>query len=81
MDTNNIRKTVVDRRKELGVTQAVTAERSSNSRETIVRFEKGGDIGLRRLERLCAGLGLEVVVRPRQGRPVIEELSTIFPED
>jgi HTH-type transcriptional regulator/antitoxin HipB len=81
MDTSEIRGILADRRRELGMTQAELGERAQVSREMVLRFENGGnDIGLRRLLRLSAALGLEVLVRPGGGRPVMEDLGALFGE-
>ena len=82
MITTDIQKIVQARRKELGLTQAELARRAHLSREMIVRFENGEhDIGLRKLLRILSALDLDISVRPGVGRPVLEELDSIFKED
>ncbi|MDR1647051.1 MAG: helix-turn-helix transcriptional regulator [Zoogloeaceae bacterium] len=81
MDSIEIRGILADRRRELGLTQAELGKRARLSREMVLRFENGGhDIGLRRLLRLASGLGLEMLVRPGNGCPVLEDLSALFGE-
>lgn len=82
MITADIQKIVQERRRELGLTQAELARRAHLSREMIVRFERGEhDIGLRKLLRIFGSLDLDITVRPGAGRPVLEELDSIFKED
>ena len=82
MITQQIRQSVAERRASLKMTQAELARRAQVSREMIVRFENGDhDIGLRRLLRICDALGLELLIRPGKGRPVVEELGEIFKDD
>lgn len=82
MDTNQIRTSIIARRKELRLTQQQLAESASVTREAVSRFENDAhDIGLRRLLRLCAALKLELFVRPGHGRPVMEELDQLFKDE
>lgn len=82
MDAEQIRQTLATRRRERRLTQAQLGVLAQVSREMILRFEKGDhDIGLRRLLRLCSALDLELIVRPGQGRPILEELDELFKDD
>lgn len=79
MDTDQIRTTIMTRRRERGLTQQQLADSASVTREAVSRFENDAhDIGLRRLLRLCAALDLELFARPGHGRPVMEELDQLF---
>jgi transcriptional regulator with XRE-family HTH domain len=82
MNGEELRTLIASRRAEIGITQAELARLAQVSREMVVRFENGAhDIGLRRLLRLCDALGLELSIRPGQGRPVLEELGALFGDD
>ena len=68
---------IADSRKSKRLTQAELAELSGLSRATIDALENGrsSDIGVSRLTRILAVLGLELAVRPITGRrPTLEEL-------
>ncbi len=68
---------VADARKSKRLTQAALAELSGLSRATIDALEngRGSDIGVSRLTRILAVLGLELVVRPVSNqRPTLEDL-------
>ncbi len=68
---------VADARKDKHLTQTALANLSGVSRATIDALEngRGSDIGISRLTRILAVLGLEFVVRPITGqRPTLEEL-------
>lgn len=82
MDIEDIRKTVIDHRKAIGLTQSEVGARAKLRRELISNFENDHqDIGLRRLVRLCDALGLELIVRPGRGRPVFEDLDGLFGDE
>jgi len=82
MTIEEIRQALAARRKERGLTQAALGQLASVSREMVVRFENGDhDIGLRRLLRLCAVLGLDLSARPGRGRPVAEDLDQLFKDE
>ena len=82
MNTTDITKTILARRKERGLTQGQLAQSANVSREMISRLENNdGDIGLRRLLRICGALGLELIVRPGRGRPTAEDLDNLFGDD
>jgi transcriptional regulator with XRE-family HTH domain len=82
MDTIDIRREIIARRKELGLTQAGLGARARVSRELVSKYEGGNqDIGINRLVRLCGALGLEVVVRVGRGRPVFEDIDALFMDD
>lgn len=82
MSAEKIRKILSDRRKERGLTQAELASLAGVSRDVVSYLENDHhDIGLRRFARLCAVLDLEIVVRPGNGRPVLEDLDQLFKDD
>lgn len=82
MNTDQIRTTIITRRKERRLTQQQLADSARVTREAVSRFENDAhDIGLRRLLRLCAALDLELLARPGHGRPVMEELDQIFKDE
>lgn len=79
MDITEIRTTIINRRKERGLTQEQLGKAAKISREMISRFENDAhDIGLRRLLRLSEALDLELMVRSGRGRPTLEELDELF---
>ena len=55
------------RRKALGISQAVLAERSRLSREMISRFESGSEIGLSAFRRMLQALELRIEIVPSAG--------------
>lgn len=82
MDINQIRSTIAGRRKEKKLSQKQLSLSADMTREAVSRFETdANDIGLRRLQRLCAALDLEICVRPGRGRPIMEDLDQIFSEE
>lgn len=82
MDTTTILASIRDRRKELKISQKRMGEIAAISREHYSRLEKGSEtISLRRLLRICGGLGLEIIVRPGSGRPTLEDLDDLFPKE
>lgn len=82
MDIAAIRTSLIDRRKERGLTQEALGTRAKVSREMVSRFENDThDIGLRRLLRLCDALELDLTVRPGHGRPTLEEVGELFKDE
>lgn len=82
MEISEIRRAIIQRRKERGLTQEQLGKLARVSRELISRFENHAhDIGLRRLLRLSEALDLEMVLRAGRGRPTIEELDDLFRDD
>jgi transcriptional regulator with XRE-family HTH domain len=55
-------------RRQAGMTQAELATRLRMSRATISQLENGviGELGIRKLAKICDRLGLEVAIRPRR---------------
>jgi transcriptional regulator with XRE-family HTH domain len=82
MNIAEIRTSIINRRKEHGLTQEQLGKAAKVSREMVSRFENDAhDIGLRRLLRLCEALDLELIVRPGRGRPTLEELNDLFKDE
>jgi transcriptional regulator with XRE-family HTH domain len=82
MDIVTIRTTIINRRKERGLTQEQLGALAKVSREMVSRFENDAhDIGLRRLLRLCDALELELIARPGRGRPTLEEVEHLFKDE
>jgi transcriptional regulator with XRE-family HTH domain len=82
MNTEELRVVFIEQRKALGLTQASVAQRAQVSREMISHFENGThDIGLRKLERICSAVDLEILFRAGKGRPVLEDLDALFNDD
>jgi transcriptional regulator with XRE-family HTH domain len=82
MDTIDIGKIVLAKRKELGLTQQQVADIAFVSRRTLIELEHGrNDIGVRSLLRIVMSLGLQFDVRPRASRPTEDQLREIFRED
>jgi transcriptional regulator with XRE-family HTH domain len=74
---SSIGRQIVAARKERGLRQIDLAARSGLSRATIDALENGraGDIGISKLTRILAALGLELSIRPSTGqRPTLDEL-------
>jgi len=63
-------------RKQAGLTQQALAQSLHMSRATLSGIENGTvpEIGIRKVIAICAMLGLELVARPAQARPTLEEL-------
>lgn len=82
MTLEELRQSIVNRRKERGHTQEALGKIAHLSREQISRFENGAhDLGVRKLVRLCGALGLEILVRPGQGMPTVDDLDRLFNEE
>jgi transcriptional regulator with XRE-family HTH domain len=82
MDNQQLIQTIIDRRKELGHTQAQLAELTQIGRRTIIEFESGNtSISLRRLTRILHALDLTLSVKPGGGRPSESELRELFKDD
>ena len=82
MDIAEIRTTIINRRKERGLTQEQLGKAAKVSREMVSRFENDAhDIGLRRLLRLSDALDLELMIRAGRGRPTLEELDDLFKDE
>jgi HTH-type transcriptional regulator / antitoxin HipB len=63
-------------RKQAGLTQQALAQSLHMSRATLSGIENGTvpEIGIRKVIAICAMLGLELIARPAQARPTLEEL-------
>ena len=73
----SIAKWIGEERRRLGMTQAQLASEAGLSTPTIQLLEQGRatEIGFRRLSRILAVLGQELVLKPiHQRRPTLEEL-------
>ena len=82
MEADKIRLEIISRRKERRLTQAQVSLRTKIRREVISRFENARqEISLDQLVRICDALDLELVLRPGRGRPVIEELDSLFKDE
>ena len=82
MDKKSILQCIRDQRKALRLSQAGLGKTAGISREHYLRFERGDEsISLRRFLRICGSLGLEVIVRPRSGRPTIDDLEQRYPKE
>lgn len=82
MDTQRLIQTIVDRRKELGLTQSQLAELAQISRRTMNELESGNaSISLRRLSRIVSALDLTLTIKPGGARPVESELADLFKDD
>lgn len=57
--TLDVAKRAVNRRKELGLTQAALAERAAVSLGSLRRFEQTGAVAFESLVRICIALGCE----------------------
>lgn len=79
---DQIRLSLIDRRKERKLTQAEVGSYTKIRRELISRFENARqDITLDQFVRICDALDLEVVLRPGRERPVMEELDSLFKDE
>ena len=68
---------IATRRKALGLTQAVLANRAQVGHSTLDALENGrlGELGLLKIIRLLSALGLELKIQEAAGRrPTMEEL-------
>ena len=67
---------IKEARKQAGLTQQALAQALHMSRATVSGIENGTvpEIGIRKVIAICAMLGLELVARPAQARPTLEEL-------
>jgi transcriptional regulator with XRE-family HTH domain len=77
MSLSQFGKSVSDARKEQGLRQIDLAKRAGLSRATIDALENGraSDIGVSKLSRVLAALGLELAIRPiTNERPTLDEL-------
>lgn len=76
MDLTQIGATIREARKAAGQTQAELARSLGMSRATISAIENGtiAEIGVRKLDALCAALGLDLWVGPKRKRPTLMEL-------
>ncbi|MEO8411830.1 MAG: helix-turn-helix transcriptional regulator, partial [Propionivibrio sp.] len=82
MNIADIRSSLINRRKERGLTQDQLGKAAQVSREMVSRFENDAhDVGLRRLLRLCDALGLTLTIRPGRDRPTLEELDDLFKDE
>jgi len=74
---DSIGQRIAQARKERGLRQADLASRSGASRATIDALENGraSDIGISKLNRILAAVGLELSIRPfADERPTLDEL-------
>jgi transcriptional regulator with XRE-family HTH domain len=74
---DSIGQRIAQARKERGLRQADLASRSGASRATIDALENGraSDIGISKLNRILAAVGLELSIRPFEDeRPTLDEL-------
>lgn len=83
MDFEAIGAAIRAARKDAGRTQHEVAANLGMSRATISAIENGsvGEIGVRKLDALCASLGLDIFVAPKRRRPTLQELRTERRED
>jgi transcriptional regulator with XRE-family HTH domain len=82
MNVDQLRLVIIARRKERKLTQAQLGLRTRIRREVISRFESARQtIDLDQLVRICDALDLELVLRPGRGRPVLEELDSLFKDE
>lgn len=82
MDNQTLIQTIIDRRKELGLTQTQLAELAQISRRTIIDLESGKTaISLRRLTRILYALNMTVDIKPGGSRPSESELRELFKDD
>ena len=68
---------ILQERKQRGLTQAQLAERAGVSRATLSMLENGviHEIGIRKVIRVLEFLGLELTMRPFGAPPTLEELQ------
>ena len=82
MNIVQIQDFIIQSRKDKGLTQAELGRRAGVTREMVSRFENGlHEIGIVKLQRICMALGLELLVRPGRGRPTVDDLDALFPDD
>lgn len=82
MDNQKRIQTIIDRRKEQGITQSKLAELAHISRRAIIEFESGStSISIRRLSRILSALDLTLSVKPGGPRPTESELREFFKDD
>jgi transcriptional regulator with XRE-family HTH domain len=70
-------------RNDHGLRQIDLADASALSRATIDALENGraGDIGVSKLNRILAVLGLELAIRPATNRPTLDDLLKADSDD
>ncbi|WP_105530719.1 helix-turn-helix domain-containing protein [Solimicrobium silvestre] len=82
MDNQKLIQTLINRRKELRLTQIQLAELAQISRRAIIDFESGKtSISLRRLTRILYALELTLTIKPGGSRPSEAELRELFKDD
>ena len=82
MEAQQIIQAVIDRRKELRVTQVELAARTGIARRTIVEFESGNlSLSFRRLLKILLTLDMTLMVKPGGARPRESELAEFFKDD
>lgn len=82
MDNPKLIQTIIDRRKEQGLTQSQLAELAQISRRAIIEFESGNtSISLRRLTRMLEALDMTLTIKPGGSRPSESELRELFKDD
>lgn len=61
-----------------GASQKLVCDPLGMSRTTLSRIENGTipEIGIRKVMALCEALGLELIVRPKQARPTLQQLQS-----
>lgn len=76
MDVIKIGSTVREMRQARGLTQQEVARLSGVGRTSLSQLENGriGDIGIRKLLRICAVLGLELQAVPERSLPTLDDL-------
>ena len=76
MDFEEIGRKIREARKAVGLSQDALATSLGMSRATISGIENAtvGEIGVRKLDALCAAVGLDLFVGPRRKRPTLDEL-------
>jgi transcriptional regulator with XRE-family HTH domain len=82
--TSFIGQQIASARKQRGLRQIDLAAASGASRATIDALENGraGDIGVSKLSRMLAVLGLELAIQPASDRrPTLDELLKENPDD
>jgi transcriptional regulator with XRE-family HTH domain len=77
-----LRRTFIDRRLALRMTQAALAAAAGLTQKTVSDFETAKtSITLVNLERLLAVLGLELTTREASPRPTLDELAQRYPDE
>lgn len=73
MDLAELGKHIRTTRKKAGLTQARLASQGGVSRAVVNQLENGGiqDLGVRKVLRLCAVLGLSLMIAPAGEPPVL----------